>query len=197
MEEPGRLSVSRFSYWHGMACPDRQSARQRAQSPGFTLMELLVVMAIVALISAFVGPRLAGSLTGVQTETAAKKLAGALRYARSQAVAHRQVWLAAADFDHHRLVVTPGLPGPAESLADFLQRRWEEKKPPQAYDLPETVRFQKLLIGEADIRTGLADIRFYPQGNASGGILVVRGKDGDGYAIKLDFVTGLVGVEAR
>ncbi len=171
------------------ALPDRGTA-------GFTLMELMVVMAIVAMISAFVGPRLAGSLTGLQTETAAKKLAGALRHARSQAVSHCQVWLAAADLDHQRLIVSSGAPGPDESLADFLKRRWEEPQPPQTYRPPETVRLEKLVVGEEDIYTGLAGIRFYPQGNASGGTLFIQGEDGDEYAVSVDFITGLVGVEA-
>jgi prepilin-type N-terminal cleavage/methylation domain-containing protein len=53
---------------------------------GFTLVELLVVIAVAALLLALAAPRFAGMLDSIQAEAAARRLAGALQLARATAV---------------------------------------------------------------------------------------------------------------
>jgi general secretion pathway protein H len=52
---------------------------RRAPSPGFTLIELMIVMALIALLAAAAGPAL-GGLTGANTRKGAGELAGAMRW---------------------------------------------------------------------------------------------------------------------
>jgi general secretion pathway protein H len=51
----------------------------RVQDPGFTLIELMIVMALIALLAAAAGPAL-GGLTGANTRKGAGELAGAMRW---------------------------------------------------------------------------------------------------------------------
>jgi prepilin-type N-terminal cleavage/methylation domain-containing protein len=53
---------------------------------GFTLLEMLVVLAILALVMSFAGPFVSEGSEGVRLETASNGLAAALRLTRSAAI---------------------------------------------------------------------------------------------------------------
>lgn len=57
---------------------------------GFTLLELLVVVAILAMLVAVVPPLVSAAVPGAKLKSATREVAAALRYARSQAITHGQ-----------------------------------------------------------------------------------------------------------
>ena len=57
---------------------------------GFTLLELMVVLAIMALLVALVPPLVSGASDRVALKGAARQLAAGLRFARSQAIARNR-----------------------------------------------------------------------------------------------------------
>src|SRR5579872_7309130 len=65
----------------------RSDPTMRAES-GFTLIEMLVVIAIIALIGAFVLPQFSGAQAKADMSSAARRLAAGLRSTRSLAMAH-------------------------------------------------------------------------------------------------------------
>ena len=77
------------------------------ESSGFTLFELLVVILIISLISAFVMPRMAASLPGVKLKSTARAVAASLRYARSKAVSESRPYVAIFDNSQKLLAVEP------------------------------------------------------------------------------------------
>ncbi len=64
----------------------RRSSHIAAPAAGYTLMELLVVVAIMAVVAAVAVPELSASQPGLQAKAAARALAEALRAARQHAI---------------------------------------------------------------------------------------------------------------
>jgi len=160
---------------------------------GFTLIELLVVLVIVSVMVAFVGPRLAGSISNTNLKTASKKIAASLRYARSQAISESRTYEVRFDLDKNRMVIEG-----AETA-----REGEEKdeydaqiRPPNTYQLPDDVRFEKAIWRDEEGDSGLFRILFVPNGGSSGGELLLRNERGHRYRIMIDVITGTVKVRS-
>lgn len=145
----------------------------------FTLLELLVVLLIVSLMSAMVLPRLAGSLDRLNSESVAKKIAAALRYARSQAVSERRTFSARFDFEKREM-----------GIRNLKSGNGNSKSEP-TYRLPKGVQFAEA-APEERMEAGVFEIVFYPGGNSSGGEVTVLDEKKRQYEISVDFITGSV-----
>lgn len=171
----------------------------RAKIPGgFTLIELLVVLVIISVVSAFVGPKLAGSLTNMDLRTAAKGIASSLRYARSQAAAQSATYLALFDLDRGRLTIGPD-EGDVEAIAEANGEKIEAGGSPaelKHYDLPKGVRIQKAIVADREAGSGLFLFRFFADGGSSGGTVILSNERGHAYSVAVDFITGTVQVSA-
>lgn len=64
----------------------------RWNSSGFTLIELMVVIAIIGVITMLAVPNLRGESDRYRLEVNAKKIASVLRYAQTRAVSDGKVW---------------------------------------------------------------------------------------------------------
>src|SRR3954463_6691343 len=71
---------------------DRLTRMTTGRSPqrGFTLLEIILVMAIIALASVLAAAAMTGGFKGMQLKASAKELASNLRYTRTQAIATGQ-----------------------------------------------------------------------------------------------------------
>ena len=128
---------------------------------GFTLVELLVVLALVGMALALSVPLLARHSTGPALDAAAAHIRTALRSARSTAMSE------------DRVVVFQGDPAGGY----WLDRRHT--------DLPA---FHGGEIVRVAVASG-AQISFYPSGGSSGGRIVVSGSDAH-REIAVDIVSG-------
>ncbi|HXU53284.1 MAG TPA: GspH/FimT family pseudopilin [Casimicrobiaceae bacterium] len=151
-----------------IACP-RPSLRIR----GFTMMELLVVLAIMGIIAAFAMPTFGGS--GVSTSAlrgAAREIAAGLRYARSEAVAKR----------HETFVAI-----------DLAGRRFKVADDPVEHALPKDAEI-KLFTAQSDlVNDSTGAIRFFPDGGSNGGRITVASGDRK-FDIDVDWLTGRVSI---
>ena len=172
---------------------------------GFTLLELLVVLVIISIAAAFVGPRMAGSMSTLTLKTAAKKVAASLRYARSQATSESRTYFVLFDPDKGRLTIKSGQvatkedkekeaaeveqdTGTSEEMADDNPVKERFK----VYALPEGVRFDKVVSDKNEAASDVFQIVFFPNGGSSGGEVLLENDRGRRYNISVDFVSGTV-----
>ncbi|HXS53996.1 MAG TPA: GspH/FimT family pseudopilin [Usitatibacter sp.] len=143
------------------------------KASGFTLLELVIVLAIgVAIYALLLGVPMRGA-TSADLKSAARTLASGLRQAQTTAMATRHDASLTLDLEAREFML-PGDKSP--------------RKLPSDVDL-------KLYTAESEVtseRTG--GIRFYPDGSSTGGrITVSSGKRQ--FLVDVDWLTGRVSIE--
>ncbi len=141
-----------------------------ARTDGFTLLELLVVLAIVALMTAIAAPRFAAALPGAELDSGARKLAAGLREARSLAVSTNRA-------------VPFTLRGGANLYT--IGRGGESRQLPGKLAIT-------LVTGRREISgANQGSIRFFPDGSSTGGRIELKGAGGK-RSIEVDWLTGRI-----
>ena len=119
---------------------------------GFSLIELIVVMVLIAVVAGLGAAAISGGLPGQQLRGAARELAGELRFARAQAIAtgREQVF---------EIRVT--------------DKRWTSAGKREGKLAPE---LEVLATTARDLQPArdVAVIRFFPEGASTGGRVVLR-----------------------
>lgn len=163
---------------------------QSRKNKGFTLLELLVVLVIIGLVASMVSPKLAGSLSGLNTKTAAQKIAAALRYTRSKAASEKSMYRAQFDTEARTFVI--------EKIEGFSNRIQlsdisdTDLPTLYSYELPEGIFFKTDVGLSKEPDRNIFSVGFYPSGGSSGGGIIVEDVRGKGYRIQVDFITGSV-----
>ena len=145
---------------------------RRTRITGVTLLELLVVLAILGLMAALVLPTFGSGVSTTELRSSARQLAAGLRAARSEAVAQRRETFLALDLEG---------------------RRFKVDRDPKEYALPPRIEL-KLFTAQSDIvdaRTGA--IRFFPDGGSNGGRITAAAGERK-YEVDVDWLTGRVAI---
>jgi general secretion pathway protein H len=141
---------------------------------GFTLIEMIVVIAIMGLTLALIGLKLQPVSPASHARAAAEEISGALRAARSQALVNNR-----------SVLFTLDLSPPAYRLGS---------QSPKA--LPGDVAFS-LLTGRDLVSSGSEGrIRFDPDGASSGGQVTING-GGQVWMVGVDWLSGRVSIERK
>lgn len=150
--------------------------RTRRPTHGFTLLEMLLVMALVAAASLLAVAAFGGSMQGMKLRAGAKDVAAQMRFARAVAISSGQ---------------------PQDVLIDPQARRWQGAKG-RSGNLPEGgeivftgARAEQFVAGELD--AGKGAIRFFPDGAATGGRVRML-VNGGGWDVDVGWLTGDVRV---
>ncbi|MBN1277072.1 MAG: GspH/FimT family pseudopilin [Deltaproteobacteria bacterium] len=158
---------------------------------GFSLLELLVVLVIIALGYAFVGPRIGGSFSNLSLKTASKRISASLRYARNQASSENRTVKVLFDFDNNRMAVSAQ--GSDDKMRDERSEEADEDRSgSKIYSLPDGVSLEKAISVDRETESGIFEIVFFPTGGSSGGEVVLKNDKGNRYRISVDFITGTV-----
>lgn len=142
---------------------------------GFTLLELLVVLAVLSLVLAIGVPRLLTALPGAASRGTATDLAATLKDARFQAIRH--------NID-------------TAVVLDLERRRYGVQGDRQEHGLPAGLQVSATLAGEAQDDGAAGRISFYPDGSSSGGRIRLR-QGGHAYWVDVDWLTGRVSVARK
>lgn len=116
---------------------DRGGPRRRGPDRGFTLVELVITLLVLAVALAVVAPAVGRSTDTLRTRAEAARLAAMLRHAREQAITSGRPHALVVDPDRHRLTIVAGTDEVRESR-DLSPDLVIEATPPPAL----TVRFE-------------------------------------------------------
>jgi prepilin-type N-terminal cleavage/methylation domain-containing protein len=166
---------------------------KKGAGPGFTLVELLVVMIIVVIGYAALRPTFGGFVRGAQKRAALRKIVGLLSSARAQAIAKGKLVRVICD--------------PSEQVL------WAEVQVDPRVDLHE---FESIaILGRREVRLpghlavveiwvagqpasdlNQAAIYFYPDGHTDGAVLALAADTGSQAVIEVAPTTGKVTIRA-
>ena len=154
-----------------MRAPQRR-VTTRASRRGVTLLELLIVLAIMAIVAGFVIPMFGGPVSTSELRSAARQLAAGLRLAQSEAVSQRrQTFL----------------------VLDVAGKRFKVDNDPHEHRLPSKVEL-KLFTAQNDlVSDSVGSIRFFPDGGSNGGRITVASGDRK-FDVDIDWLTGRVAI---
>ncbi|HPQ41391.1 MAG TPA: type II secretion system protein [bacterium] len=171
-------------------------------SRGFTIIEIIVVLALMGILAAITGPRIGSGIRGAQVKTSVRRFAAALRAARTFSVTHHSMIVVVAELgtDTCRFNVRKMQSGNREGFSGDVQSSGNGSG--ASPDIPEV--FREPFVLEGDVR--FRDIRFsgntmeftrgavmfLPQGNSTGGVFILGPEEGPFYEVSIDPVTGRV-----
>lgn len=141
---------------------------------GFTLLEMLVVLAIIALTLTLALPQFARSDRPLETKQLALQLAAYARAAQTEAIRSGRTTTMIVDLT--------------------TKHMWVEKVRPMI-DIPPTISVS-MTTARADVPlTNRGDITFFPDGSATGARIVLS-STGQHYEVIVDWLTGATRLEA-
>jgi general secretion pathway protein H len=136
---------------------------------GFTLMELIVVLAILAALAVLVTPSFSRTVASARLRSAASDVRSTFARARALAVASARERSAVFDLSRGEF----GVDNEAVRL------------------LPETIRLGAVLSGEERQERGSVRVRFFPDGSGEEVEIFVTAEDGGTLRVTVDPLTGL------
>jgi general secretion pathway protein H len=117
------------------------------RAPGFTLLEVLVVLVIIAMATTLAAMVFSGGLDGMRLRSSSKEIAAQLRYTRTQAIASGQ---------------------PQRFTIDPRGHRWQAAGNRQG-KIPPSLGVDFIGAREVQPRAGEGGILFFPDGASTGG----------------------------
>ena len=150
----------------------------RHHSAGFTLVELLVVLAMIALLVALARPMYSAAVPGARVRTEILDLAMSLRQSRNRAISSGKIIVAEFDTEHARYAIGPDI-----------------------VELPASTQLFAVQRGINPIQTLAADdsivrLEFYPDGSSTGASVELRNTSAS-WRIDVDWLTGRIRVTQR
>jgi general secretion pathway protein H len=148
---------------------------------GFTLVELMVVLAIAALMAGVVMTAGVRMFDTMQYRDAVRKLSNAASTARYQAITKGKPVDLVMEPEAGRFQIK--LAGQATAAGEMSS-------------LGGDLEFSMISAREVSPGRGLAAIRFYPDGGSTGGSISVQRSNGNGVRLRVDWLLGRVSQEA-
>lgn len=140
-----------------------------SRAAGFSLLEVLLVVGLIAIASTLAAMALTGGLEGMRLRSAAKEIASQLRYTRAQALATGQ---------------------PQRFVIDPAGRTWQAPND-RSGDIPESLAVEFTGAREAQARAGEGGILFFTDGASTGGRVQLQARQA-AWRVDVAWLTGEV-----
>ena len=142
---------------------------------GFTLLEMVCILAIIAMVAAVLLPNISHSTSRPRLEAYAVETASLLKADRTAAI-------------RHRVQIVTQIDAGARSLRSGSTG--------QILRVPDDVVFDAILPSRCNDRLALSTISFFPTGISCGGTLVLS-RPGTSYEIRVNWLTGGIEIVPR
>jgi general secretion pathway protein H len=146
----------------------RQHQPPAQRTAGFSVLEMLVVLAILALLAALSGPLLRGAPDRLQLQSTAQDMLAALKSTRAAAIARNT----------------------QATLVFDLERRTFSSPAVRAASFPQSIQLSLKVASLEPEDTSHGSIRFYPDGSSTGADLVLT-LHGRSSKICVNWLTGI------
>ena len=140
-------------------------------SRGFTLFEVLVVVALMAIIASLTAPMVVRAISGAEAQVSARHVAAMLRKTRAQAIVENRDLVVHVDVDDRSI-----------RLGD---------EAPEI--LPGNVNLRVYSARSEQQDEARAGIRFFPDGSSTGGEIVLQDAKSV-YHVRVEWLTGQVAI---
>ena len=150
----------------------RQQKVSSVRQGGFTIIELLVVMVIMALAYTLASPMISSGVSGTELKASARQLAAGLRKARSDAIARRQE---------------------STLTVDVENRKFQMSGDARVYRLPKSVTVKLFTAQSELVGGGAGAVRFFPDGGSTGGRITLSA-NARNYDVDINWLTGQVAI---
>lgn len=158
---------------------------------GFSLLELIIVLAIMGLMMGLTVPWLSGSASHMILKSTARKTAAALRYARSVATTENIPIASIVDMDRQQIVITR-----EPKQVAFIEQNKTNDQALKYYQPPAGIQFRVTDSDTYHFQNERLVILFFPSGNSSGGTFYIQNDKKHAYRIHVDPITGTVRIES-
>ena len=140
---------------------------KRGRSQGFTLVEIMVVMVIIALVMGMVATSMSRSISSAEARAATRKVVASLRYTRARAIIDKAEQVFEINVDN-RSYKAPGR---------------KQVTLPEGVDITVTTARSEMTSEE------VAGIRFFPDGGSTGGHIELTINERE-YRVNIAWLTG-------
>ena len=151
----------------------------RSANQGFTLLELLIVVLVIAMVLAVSYPSLSRGSASIHLRTTGRDVLNTFRYAREKAVTEQIGMKVTVDRQHQRLIL-------ANDLGDGSR----------TYPMPTDVKIHRIALGGNEIMEGPVPVRFLPNGSSDAVEVLLKSDAGSFLRIISDPITGGARIES-
>lgn len=145
---------------------------------GFTLLELLIVVLVVAMVLAVSYPSLSRGSASIHLRSTGRDVLNAFRFAREKAVTEQIGMKVMVDRENQRLVL-------ANDLGDGSR----------TYPMPSDVKIHRIALGGREVPEGPVAVRFLPNGSSDAVEVLIKSDFGSFLRIISDPITGGARIE--
>jgi prepilin-type N-terminal cleavage/methylation domain-containing protein len=152
---------------------------KRSGNQGFTLLELLIVVLVVALVLAVSYPSLSRGSASIHLKTTGRDVLNTFRFAREKAVTEQIGMRVTVDRENQRLVLV-------NDIGDGSR----------TYPMPSDVKIHRIALGGQEVLEGPVAVRFLPNGSSDAVELLLKSDFGSYLRIISDPITGGARIES-
>ncbi len=168
---------------HTQAPPENKTGPPFLGSRGFTLIEMIVVTALISIMLVVAIPRLEGGLFSNGSDETARWIIATVRGLKEKAVVENKTFVLNVSPDVQRLWITEA--GMADTDADAAREA--------GYSLPRGVNIDHVAFSQTErVSSGTIPIAFFPKGYSDKAVIRIRTNDGDRLAFVIEpFLAGV------